>query len=85
LSVYFKGSEDLGGGGLNELKGGGKRRAVAVIELDVISGGSVGIESDGVTNYESYGLCLGLPNHLRRFGSSIRAMELFMHVMPISA
>ena len=55
MSVHFKSSEDLGGGGLNGLKRGGKRSAVTVIEFDVIGGGSVGIESDGLANNESDG------------------------------
>ena len=55
MSIYFKSSQDLGSGGLNELKRGGQRSAVAVIELDVIGGGSVGIESDGLANNESDG------------------------------
>jgi hypothetical protein len=76
--VHIKSSQDLGRSEMNELKRGGECGAIAVVQLDVIGGGAVGIESDRVANYESNRFCFGLTNRFRRFDSTVRTMELFV-------
>src|SRR5947209_8439291 len=75
----FQRGENLGSGALNKLKGRGKRGGVAVVELDVIDGGGVGVKSDRVTDYEGNCFRFGLANRLGCVRAAVCAMQFLVH------
>ena len=60
---------------LNESERLSERLLVAVVELDVIGGGGVGLKPDALAHNERDGLGLSLADCLRRFFSTLATMQ----------
>ena len=72
----LQGSENNGGGALDNFKAFRQQYSVAVVKLDVVGGSGAGLESDGFAHDKGDGLGFGLPHN---FGYRRAAVGLVQH------